>query len=60
VTNIFDTKQRVRDSNGVVPFNFQPDLLDAQGRTVAITIRKLFLPPPSSFRRSERSGGGDE
>lgn len=60
VTNIFDTKQRVRDANGMVPFNFQPDLLDAQGRTVAITIRKLFLPPPSFFRRSQRSGGVEE
>ena len=60
VTNIFDTKQRVRDANGMVPFNFQPDLVDAQGRTVAITIRKLFLPPPSFFQRSQRSGGGDE
>jgi hypothetical protein len=60
VTNILDSKQRVRDSNGVVPFNFQPDLLNAQGRTVAITIRKLFLPPPSFFRRSQRSGGGEE
>jgi hypothetical protein len=60
VTNIFDSKQRVRDANGMVPFNFQPDLLDAQGRTVAITIRKLFLPPPSFFRRNQRSGGGDE
>jgi hypothetical protein len=60
VTNIFDSKQRVRDANGMVPFSFQPDLLDAQGRTVAITIRKLFLPPPSFVRRSQRSGGGEE
>lgn len=60
VTNIFDTKQRVRNADGIVPFNFQPDLLDAQGRTVSITIRKLFLPPPSFFRRNDSRGGGDE
>jgi hypothetical protein len=60
VTNIFDTKQRVRGADGAIPFNFQPDLLDPRGRTIAITIRKLILPPPSFFRRSERRGGGDE
>ena len=60
VTNIFDSKQRVHGADGTVPFNFQPDLLDAQGRTIAITIRKLFLPPPSFFRRSRPDGGGDE
>jgi hypothetical protein len=57
VTNIFDTKQKVRGADGMIPFNFQPDLLDAQGRTVSITIRKLFLPPPSFFRRNSSRGG---
>jgi len=59
VSNIFDTKQRVRDAHGEVPFNFQPDLLDPQGRTISITIRKLFLPPPSFFRRASSGGGED-
>lgn len=51
VTNIFDTKQRVRDAAGLVPINYQPDLLDPQGRTISISIRKLFLPPPRYFRQ---------
>ncbi|HET8533973.1 MAG TPA: TonB-dependent receptor [Sphingomicrobium sp.] len=61
VDNIFDSKPKVRDAFGAVPLGYQPDLLDPLGRTVGITIRKLFLPPPSSFRRSESgSGAGDE
>jgi hypothetical protein len=61
VDNIFDSKPKVRDAFGAVPLGYQPDLLDPLGRTVGITIRKLFLPPPSSFRRSESgSGTGDE
>ena len=51
ISNIFDSKPKVRDSAGAVPLNYQPDLLDPRGRTIGITIRKLFLPPPSFFRR---------
>ena len=51
VNNIFDSKPRVRDATGNVPLNYQPDLLDPLGRTVMISFRKLFLPPPSFFRR---------
>ena len=54
VENIFDAKQKVRDAAGVRPINFQPDLLDPQGRTISISIRKLFLPPPRFFRRQDR------
>jgi hypothetical protein len=61
VDNIFDAKPNVRDAFGKVPIGFQPDLLDPLGRTVGITIRKLFLPPPSFFRRNQSGGGpGDE
>jgi hypothetical protein len=62
VDNIFDSKPNVRDAFGKVPIGFQPDLLDPLGRTVGITIRKLFLPPPSFFRtnRSGSGGPGDE
>jgi hypothetical protein len=56
VDNIFDARQRVRDNRGFVPVNFQPDYLDPQGRTVRISIRKLFLPPPSFFRRQAGEG----
>ena len=52
VSNIFDAKPRVRNAAGDVPINYQPDLLDPLGRTIGITIRKLFLPPPSFFRRA--------
>lgn len=52
VRNVFDAKPRVRDSAGEVPFSYQPDLLDPLGRTVGISIRKLFSPPPSFFRRN--------
>jgi len=58
ITNIFDEKQRVRDAAGGTPVNYQPDLLDPTGRTFGITLRKLFLPPPSFFRRSAAEGGG--
>ncbi len=51
VTNIFDSKPRVRSALGDPLLNYQPDLLDPLGRTIGITIRKLFLPPPSFFRR---------
>lgn len=51
VSNIFDAKPRIRDAAGNVPANYQPDLLDPLGRTVSISIRKLFLPPRSYFRR---------
>ncbi len=51
VNNVFDSKPRVRNSAGDVPSSYQPDLLDPLGRTVSISIRKLFLPPRSFFRR---------
>lgn len=52
IDNLFDAKQRVRDAAGQVPINYQPDLLDPQGRTVSLSIRKLFLPPRGFFRRN--------
>jgi len=55
--NVFDAKQRVRDAAGFVPVNYQPDLLDSQGRTVKLSIRKLFLPPRSFFRNSGTGSG---
>lgn len=57
VNNIFDARQKVRNSAGLVPVNYQPDLLDPQGRTVRLSLRKLFLPPPSFFRGSGRGAG---
>lgn len=43
VENVFDSRQRVTDATGTVPINFQPDLLDPLGRTVRLSIRKLFF-----------------
>lgn len=53
VNNLLDSKPRVRDAAGVVPFGYQPDLLDPLGRNVSITFRKLFLPPPRFFRQQQ-------
>ncbi|QIK78811.1 TonB-dependent receptor [Sphingomonas piscis] len=52
VDNIFDSKQNVRDGLRLIPINYQPDLLDPQGRVVKLSLRKQFLPPPSFFRRN--------
>ena len=49
--NLFDAKPKVRDAAGNVPLNYQPGLLDPLGRTVMISFRKSFLPPPGAFRR---------
>jgi hypothetical protein len=61
VDNVFDEKQRVRDAAGLTPVNYQPDLLDPQGRTIRISLRKLFLPRPQFVRRNRPGGpGGDD
>jgi iron complex outermembrane recepter protein len=43
-------------SGGRVPFGFQPDLLDPLGRTISMSFRKLFLPPPGSLAERRRLG----
>ena len=58
VDNVFDEKQKVRDAAGMTPVNYQPDLLDPQGRTFRISLRKLFLPRPQFIQRTRRDGGG--
>jgi hypothetical protein len=60
VGNIFDSRPKVHDALGNVPLGYQPGLLDPLGRTISITFRKLFLPPPSFFRRNSGRGGGDD
>ncbi|WP_310468384.1 TonB-dependent receptor plug domain-containing protein [Sphingomonas sp.] len=54
VDNIFDAKQKVRDAAGIVPVNYQRDLLDPQGRTIMLSVRKLFLPRFGAGRGSWR------
>jgi iron complex outermembrane receptor protein len=43
ITNIFDSRQRVRDETGATPLSYQPDYLDPLGRSVRIGLRKLFF-----------------
>ena len=42
VTNLTDDRQNVRDGNGDIPNRFQRDYLDPIGRTVTLSLRKLF------------------
>ena len=43
VNNLFDSQLQVRDASGATPISYQPDLLDPLGRSVRISIRKLFF-----------------
>ncbi|HJQ18328.1 MAG TPA: TonB-dependent receptor [Allosphingosinicella sp.] len=43
VNNLFDGHTRVRDGNGATPLSYQPDYLDPLGRSVVISLRKLFF-----------------
>ncbi|RZL59151.1 MAG: TonB-dependent receptor, partial [Sphingomonas sp.] len=43
VDNVFNSRQRVRDATGVTPISYQPDYLDPLGRTVRLSVRKLFF-----------------
>ncbi|SEN43899.1 hypothetical protein SAMN05192583_2781 [Sphingomonas gellani] len=41
--NLFNQRQQVRDARGVTPISFQPGYLDPLGRSVRLSIRKLFF-----------------
>jgi hypothetical protein len=43
VDNLFDSRLQVRDASGLTPLNYQPNLLDPLGRSVRISVRKLFF-----------------
>jgi iron complex outermembrane recepter protein len=43
VDNLFDARQRVTDGNGMTPFAYQPAYLDPIGRSVRISLRKVFF-----------------
>lgn len=43
VGNVFNTRQRVTDATGATPINFQPAFRDPLGRTLRLSIRKLFF-----------------
>lgn len=53
VDNLFDERQDVRNVQGVTPINYQPDLLDPQGRTIRLTVRKVFFPAFAPQTRPE-------
>lgn len=42
VDNLFDEKQQVRNDKGVTPQAYQEDYMDAMGRTVRLSLRKLL------------------
>ena len=43
VNNVFNTRPEVRDAAGLTPLGYRPDELDPLGRTIRISIRKLFF-----------------
>ncbi|MGA0799731.1 MAG: TonB-dependent receptor plug domain-containing protein [Steroidobacteraceae bacterium] len=53
VDNLFDERQNVRNAQGITPINYQPDLLDPQGRTIRLTVRKVFFPAFAPSARPE-------
>jgi outer membrane receptor protein involved in Fe transport len=42
VTNLFNTRPRVVDENGVTPIIYQPAYLNPLGRTLSVSLRKVF------------------
>jgi hypothetical protein len=43
VDNIFDTRLRVRDATGATPLSYQPGYIDPVGRTIRLSLRKMFF-----------------
>lgn len=43
IDNIADARPRVTDATGATPFAYQPGYLNPLGRTVRISVRKLFF-----------------
>ncbi|RSV07428.1 TonB-dependent receptor [Sphingomonas koreensis] len=43
VDNLFDSRLKVTNAAGTTPLSYQPALLDPLGRTVKISVRKLFF-----------------
>lgn len=43
IDNLANTRQRVTDATGTVPINFQPGYVNPVGRTVRLSVRKLFF-----------------
>ncbi|HEX6377260.1 MAG TPA: TonB-dependent receptor [Allosphingosinicella sp.] len=43
IDNLLDSRQQVRDRLGATPLNYQPGYLDPLGRSVRLSVRKLFF-----------------
>ena len=43
VDNVFNTRQRVTDQLGATPISYQPGYLDPLGRSIRISLRKIFF-----------------
>ncbi|WEK41715.1 MAG: TonB-dependent receptor [Candidatus Sphingomonas colombiensis] len=42
VSNILNSRQRVTDATGATPLAYQPGYLDPMGRTISLSLRKMF------------------
>ena len=42
VDNLFDSRQKVTDAQGIVPLAYQADYRDPRGRVIGIDFRKMF------------------
>lgn len=42
IENLFDSRQKVTDANGLVPLGYQADYLDPRGRVIEFELRKMF------------------
>lgn len=58
VDNLFNQRMRVTDAAGDTPVSYQPAYLDAMGRSVRISFRKLFFTPP--VRRPQPTPGDED
>jgi hypothetical protein len=43
VRNLFDSRTEVTSSAGDTPFNYLPDFLDPEGRSISISLRKILF-----------------
>jgi hypothetical protein len=43
VNNLLDSRLQVRDESGQTPLSYQPGFIDPLGRSVRLTVRKLFF-----------------
>ena len=42
VSNLFNTRPSVADDRGLTPLSYQPAYLDPVGRSLNVTLRKVF------------------